>query len=79
MPDRAVAITTSSLFTFRAIPPQVPTRTKVSAPSACSSSMAMTAEGPPIPVEQTLTLSPRSVPVYVVNSRLEATLTGWSK
>ena len=58
-----VAITTSSLLTGRAMPPQVPTRMKVSAPMLCSSSMAITAEGPPMPVEQTLTFSPSRVPV----------------
>lgn len=41
---------------------RLPTRTKVSAPRAWSSSMAMTAEGPPMPVEHTLTFSPSSSP-----------------
>ena len=49
--------------TLRSMPPQVPQRMKVSAPMAVSSSMAMAAEGPPMPVEQTLTRSPSSVPV----------------
>ena len=56
--DDHVAAFTSSLM-----PPQVPTRTKVSAPILVSSSMAMTAEGPPMPVEQTETFSPSRVPV----------------
>ena len=47
----------------RSMPPQVPTRIKVSAPILCSSSMAMEAEGPPMPVEQTETFSPSRVPV----------------
>ena len=55
--------TRSSLWTSRAIPPQVPVRIKVSAPAAWSSSMAITAEGPPMPVEQTVTFSPSRVPV----------------
>ena len=58
-----VAITTSSLCTFSAIPPQVPTRTKVSAPKWISSSMAMDADGPPMPVDTTDTFSPNKVPV----------------
>ena len=45
------------------MPPQVPTRMNVSAPMLCSSSIAMEADGPPMPVEQTDTFSPRSVPV----------------
>ena len=58
-----VATTMSPLVTSSLMPPQVPTRTKVSAPRFASSSMAMAAEGPPIPVEVTLTFSPRRVPV----------------
>ena len=58
-----VATTTSSLFTSRAMPPQVPTRMKVSAPMLCSSSIAMTAEGPPMPVEHTDTFSPNRYPL----------------
>ena len=50
-------------MTFAFMPPQVPTRMKVSAPIFTSSSTAMAAEGPPIPVEVTLTFSPRRVPV----------------
>ena len=49
--------------TSRSMPPQVPTRIKVSAPMLCSSSMAMEAEGPPMPVEHTETFSPSRVPV----------------
>ena len=45
--------------TSRSMPPQVPTRRKVSAPILCSSSMAIEAEGPPMPVEQTETFSPQ--------------------
>ena len=58
-----VATTMSPDWTFKSMPPQVPTRIKVSAPMAVSSSMAMEAEGPPMPVEHTDTFSPRSVPV----------------
>ena len=58
-----VAMTTSPDCTFRSMPPQVPTRRKVSAPILCSSSMAIEAEGPPMPVEQTETFSPKRVPV----------------
>ena len=58
-----VAITTSPARTLADMPPQVPTRTKVWAPIWISSSMAMAAEGPPMPVEQTLTFSPSSTPV----------------
>ena len=36
---------------------------QVSPPMAQSSSKAITAEGPPMPVEQTLTFSPSRVPV----------------
>ena len=35
--------------------------------------MAMDAEGPPMPVEQAVTFSPRSVPVQTLYSRLQAT------
>ena len=58
-----VATTMSPERTSRSMPPQVPTRTKVSAPLAVSFSMAMAAEGPPMPVEHTETFSPRRVPV----------------
>ena len=58
-----VAMTRSPLFTSSLMPPQVPTRTKVSAPMLASSSMAMEAEGPPTPVDTTLTFSPSRVPV----------------
>jgi len=53
-----VAMTMSPPFTFRSMPPQVPTLRKVSAPQATSSCMAMEADGPPMPVEVTLTFSP---------------------
>ena len=36
--------------------------------TACS--MAIAAEGPPMPVEQAVTFSPSSVPVQTLNSRL---------
>ena len=49
--------------TFSAIPPQVPTRIKVFVPQRKSSSTAIAALGPPIPVEQTETGTPRSFPV----------------
>ena len=48
---------------FSCIPPQVPTRKNVCAPHLESSSMAIAADGPPIPVEVTLTLTPSNVPV----------------
>ena len=59
----AVATTMSPERTGRSMPPQVPVRIKVLTPHFTSSSMAMAAEGPPMPVEQTLTVSPRSLPV----------------
>ena len=59
MADRAGSL----LWTSSLIPPQVPVRTKVSPPMTQSSSKAITAEGPPMPVEQTLTFSPSRVPV----------------
>ena len=40
-----------------------PILTKVSAPQRYSSSIAMDADGPPIPVDVTLTFTPSSVPV----------------
>lgn len=70
-----VATTTSPLRTSRRMPPQVPTRTKVWVPRLASSSMAMAAEGPPMPVETTLTFSPSREPVQVSNSRLVRTWT----
>ena len=54
----AVAITVSPLFTSSCMPPQVPIRTNVSAPALISSSMAIEADGPPMPVDVTLTLTP---------------------
>ena len=68
-----VAITMSPLFTSVCMPPQVPMRMKVFAPHFTSSSMAMEAEGPPMPVEVTETFTPSRVPVQVSNSRLSAT------
>ena len=68
-----VATTMSPDWTFTSMPPQVPVRMKVSAPHLWSSSMAMEAEGPPIPVEQAVTFSPSSVPVQTLYSRLQAT------
>ena len=65
-----VATTMSPDFTSNAMPPQVPVRMKVSAPHLCSSSMAIAAEGPPMPVEQAVTFSPSSMPVQTLNSRL---------
>ena len=53
-----VATTISPPFTSMSIPPQVPTRINVSAPHSTNSSMAMDADGPPMPVEVTLTFSP---------------------
>ncbi len=41
--------------------------------------MAMAAEGPPMPVEQTVTFCPSKVPVHTLNSRLQATWAGCSK
>ena len=67
-----VATTTSPDWTFRSIPPQVPVRMNVSAPHLWSSSIAMEAEGPPMPVEQAVTFSPSRVPVQTLNSRLYA-------
>ena len=58
-----VAMTRSPPTTGSCIPPQVPTRTKVWAPHRVSSSMAMEADGPPMPVEVTLTFTPSSRPV----------------
>lgn len=50
-----VAIIRSPPLTFKSIPPQVPTLMKVSAPHLTNSSNAIAADGPPIPVEVTLT------------------------
>ena len=58
-----VAITRSPLIISGCIPPQVPTLKNVSAPTLTSSSRAIEAEGPPIPVEVTLTLTPSRYPV----------------
>ncbi len=43
--------------------PQLPTRTSVRAPALTSSSTAIAAEGPPMPVEVTLTGTPSRLPV----------------
>ena len=61
------------------IAPHDPTRTRVWAPMVQSSSTAIAAEGPPMPVEVTLTATPSSVPVQVVYSRLAATLAAPSR
>ena len=74
-----VAITQSPAKTFKLIPPQVPILIKVSAPQATNSSMAIAADGPPIPVEVTETFSPDIYPVYVVNSLFCAISLGSSK
>ncbi len=63
-----VAMTASPPITSRSIPPHVPILMNVSEPHWKSSSIAIEAEGPPIPVEVTLTSSPSSFPVYVVYS-----------
>ena len=55
------------------MPPLVPTRIKVSAPTRDNSSIAIAADGPPMPVEQAVTFSPSSVPVHTLYSRLQAT------
>ena len=49
-------------WTSAQVEAQVPTRMKVSAPHLWSSSTQMAVEGPPIPVEVTVTRSPSSVP-----------------
>ena len=53
-----VAMTKSPPIISVCIPPQVPTLKKVSAPTLTNSSRAIEADGPPIPVEVTLTLTP---------------------
>ena len=68
----ALAMSRSPPETFRSMPPLVPTRINVSAPHITSSSTAIAAEGPPIPVEHTLTFSPSRYPVYTVYSRVLA-------
>ena len=67
-----VAITISPPIISVCIPPHVPTRKNVSAPDFTSSSKAIAADGPPIPVEVTLTFIPSRYPVYVINSLLSA-------
>jgi hypothetical protein len=51
-------------------PPAEPTRMKISTPTLESSSTAMEAEGPPIPVEHTPMGMPPAVPRKPRNSRL---------
>ena len=58
-----VATTISPPSTSSAIPPHVPTRINVSAPHWISSSIAMEADGPPMPVDVTETFTPSKVPV----------------
>lgn len=55
--------TISPPSTSSAIPPHVPTRINVSAPHWISSSIAMEADGPPMPVDVTETFTPSKVPV----------------
>ena len=57
------AMIMSPLLTSVCMPPQVPTRRNVFAPQRTSSSSAIEADGPPIPVEVTDTFFPSSVPV----------------
>jgi len=57
----------------------VPTRMKVSAPQAISSSRQIAVDGQPMPVETTETGTPLSVPVQVLCSRLCATSFASSK
>ena len=52
-----VDTTISPLFTSVCIPPQVPILINVSAPHLQSSSIAIAADGPPIPVDVTLTFT----------------------
>ena len=58
-----VAITISPPFTFISMPPHVPTRINVFAPILTSSSSAIEADEPPIPVDVTLTFVPFKYPV----------------
>ena len=74
-----LAITISPPITSSCMPPQVPTLKKVSAPHFESSSIAIAADGPPIPVDVTLTFTPSRVPVYVTYSLTSDTSTGLSK
>jgi hypothetical protein len=61
--DDSVAITRSEKCTPFWIDPVVPTRMKVVAPMAASSSTAIAVDGDPIPVEQIETMRPPSSPV----------------
>jgi len=78
---RTLPLTTtmSPHWTSAQVEAQVPTRMKVSAPHLWSSSTQMAVEGPPIPVEVTVTRSPSSVPSQVVNSRFRVTMRGLSR
>ena len=60
------------------IAPVVPTLRNVVTPSCASSSTAIDVDGPPIPVEQTMTSAPPTVPRIDVNSRFDASGTGSS-
>ena len=51
------------MVTASFIPPQVPILISVCAPHFISSSAAMAADAPPMPVEHTVTFSPQRVPV----------------
>ncbi len=64
----ACAIAKSLGFTFKLSPPAVPTCINVSAPTSISSSTAIEAEGPPIPVEVTDTSTFLYLPVAVTYS-----------
>ena len=52
---------------------------KFFAPILTNSSRAIDADGPPIPVDVTLTFTPSRYPVYVTNSRLSPTSFASSK
>ena len=56
-------ITTSPILTLGEVDAAEPMRIMVCAPQECSSSMAMQADGPPIPVLVTVTGTPSRVPV----------------
>ena len=70
---RTLPLTTtmSPHWTSAQVEAQVPTR--------MSSSTQMAVEGPPIPVEVTVTRSPSRVPSQVVNSRFRVTMRGLSR
>ena len=73
------AITKSPTLVCSCIAPEVPILTKVFAPILANSSIAIAAEGQPIPVEVTLTGRPLYVPVTVLYSLLNAISLGLSK